>query len=106
VIPLKGFRGIDTPMHSARFVSLIPYKVRERPGGDRLCIFKRHHTFLSEGSGDIEDHVSLLCSLLLGFGLNAYVVGGLSTDGPHFWVLTIQNNEYKYWESLTGDCFE
>ena len=48
MVPLKGFRGIDTPMHAARFVSLIPYKVRERPGGDRISMFKRHHTFLSE----------------------------------------------------------
>jgi len=52
-------------------------------------------------------HALLLCSLLLGFGLDAYVVIGASSDGPHLWVLTIlkssQNKiKYTFWESLTG----
>lgn len=42
-----------------------------------------------QGRGDIEMHAVLLCSLLLGFGLDAYVVIGASSDGPHLWVLTI-----------------
>jgi len=30
-----------------------------------------------------------LCSLLLGFYLDAYVVIGASTDGAHGWVMTM-----------------
>ena len=59
------------------------------------------------GKGDVEDHSVLLCNLLLGFGLDAYVAVGLSINGPHVWVLTrskLDNKKYKitFWESLTG----
>lgn len=54
----------------------------------------------------MEEHATLLCSLLLGFGMDAYVCIGLSSDGPHYWVLTrmISKNVpiYTYWETLTG----
>jgi len=54
-----------------------------------------------------------LCSLLLGFNIEAFVVIGASTDGAHGWVMTRsqkpkpknkKNPEYVYhfWESLTG----
>lgn len=57
--------------------------------------------------GDVEDHVVLLCNLLLGFGLDAYIAAGVAINGPHLWVLTrnkITNSKYQvtYWESLTG----
>jgi hypothetical protein len=32
VSPLQ-VRGIDSPLHAARFVSLIPYHRKEKPGG-------------------------------------------------------------------------
>ena len=34
------------------------------------------HGFLTRGAGDVADHANLLCSLLLGFGLDAYVATG------------------------------
>lgn len=43
-----------------------------------MQVFHRHHTFLARGAGDVEDHALLLCSLLLGVGLDAYVVAGTS----------------------------
>lgn len=51
----------------------------------------------------------LLCNLLLGFGLDAYVCVGTNSEGSHAWVLTRQppagNNgtqKIDFWESLTG----
>lgn len=65
------------------------------------------HTFLALGKGDVEDHAALLCNLLLGFGLEAYVVIGVSINGPHTWVITRSKQENKqftviFWESLTA----
>ena len=50
----------------------------------------------------------LLCNLLLGFGLDAYVIVGTNSEGSHTWVMTRhptqQNGRQKvdFWESLTG----
>lgn len=115
VRPLVNLKGIDSPYHAARFVGLIPYKRREAPGNERKETWHSFNTFLTLGYGDAEDHASLLCSMLLGFGLDAYVVIGYSSDGPHTWVLTraIQRSptgaelrRYTFWESLTGQKYE
>lgn len=46
----------------------------------------------------------LLCSLLLGFGLNAFVCVGTKAKGAaHTWVMTISpEGEVTFWESLTA----
>ncbi|MCQ2819117.1 MAG: hypothetical protein MJ252_17785 [archaeon] len=100
-------RAINTPYEAARFVSLIPFERRENPGGEKIELWHSVHTFLSVGKGDTEDHVVLLCDLLLGFGLDAYVAVGVAVNGPHLWVITrakLANNKYSviFWESLTG----
>jgi centrosomal protein CEP76 len=113
VTPLK-IRGIDSPNHAARFISLIPFHRSERPGGEKSDCWKTFHTFLAEGRGDSEDHANFLCSLLLGFGLEAYIVVGVSSDGGHYWVMTrdaekVGNKERSkvvFWESLTGQKYE
>ena len=53
---------------------------------------------------DCEDHAVLLCSLLQGFGLNAYVCVGTKAKGAaHTWVMTISpEGEVTFWESLTA----
>lgn len=53
---------------------------------------------------DCEDHVLLLCNLLLGFGLAAYVSIGTKGKGvAHSWVTTISpKGEVVFWESLTA----
>ena len=55
-------------------------------------------------SKDCEDHAALLCSLLLGFGLSAYVCVGTKAKGAsHSWVMTISpEGEVIFWESLTA----
>ena len=52
----------------------------------------------------MEDHATLLCSLLLGFGLDAYVAVGSKTDGlPWVWVISLdEENHASFWESTTG----
>nr|XP_033790015.1 centrosomal protein of 76 kDa isoform X5 [Geotrypetes seraphini] len=54
--------------------------------------------------GDCEDHANLLCSLLLGYGLDAYVcIGTKAKDIPHAWVMTCSTDgTIIFWESLTG----
>ncbi|KAL8560893.1 Centrosomal protein of 76 kDa [Nucella lapillus] len=56
---------------------------------------------------DCEDHATLLCSLLLGFGLDAYVCFGTKVKGSvHSWVMTISTDGLvTFWESLNGHRF-
>ena len=62
---------------------------------------------MARGCGDVEDHSVLLCNLLLGFGLNAFVCVGTNSEGAHTWVMTVDQNldstaKVTFWESLTG----
>lgn len=98
VCPLYNIRGIDSPFHALRFVSLIPF---EEPELNAKPLLKRFHTMLSAGAGNVEDHCHLLCSLLLGFGLEAYVCSGLNQKGEHSWVMT-QQPETWFWEPTSG----
>jgi centrosomal protein CEP76 len=58
----------------------------------------------------VHEHAALLCSLLLGFGLDAYVCVGLSAEGPHYWVMTRNVVKgvpvFTFWESLTGQRYD
>lgn len=50
----------------------------------------------------------LLCNLLIGFGLDAYVCVGTNSEGSHAWVMTRKppgtdgKQRVDFWESLTG----
>ena len=98
-------RNINTPYEAARFVSLLPYERRENTNGEKIEIWHTIHSFLALMKGDVEDHCTLLCSLLLGFGLEAYIASGVAINGPHLWILTRnkgKKNDVVFWESLTG----
>lgn len=74
-------------------------------------VWRSGHSLLAEKKGDVEDHAVLLCNLLLGFGLDAFVAVGVSIKGPHVWVITRARNEDKslrvtFWESITGNRFD
>ena len=86
--PMIADRLLDTPLHAARFVSLIPFQRLEAPGAEKVEVWHSMQSFLSRGCGDSEDHSVLLCNLLLGFGLDAYVCIGTNSEGSHAWVLT------------------
>ncbi|GBG32242.1 Centrosomal protein of 76 kDa [Hondaea fermentalgiana] len=111
VRPMRAGRLLASARHAARFVSLIPYTREEMVGGSRLEVWHVAHTFLSKGRGDCEDHAVLLCNLLLGFGLNAFVCMGTVQDSPeeperdHVWCMTLSGKDNRtctFWESLTG----
>ena len=107
---MRAGRLIDTPREAARFVSLIGYnKVTSSFGiNDKVDQWLHLHTFLVQNRGDSENHSILLCNLLLGFGLDAYVCVGTKTKNqPHTWVVTISYdyNEIVFWESLTGNRY-
>ncbi len=78
ISPLQAERCLDTPLHAARFVRLIPYARRTRIGGaySPASQFRSPAATLAQRQGDAEDHALLLASLLLGFGLDAYVAVG------------------------------
>jgi centrosomal protein CEP76 len=121
VCPLRPGRCLlDTPRHAARFVSLLPFERAAAVGGGRLEVWHSAHTLLARGRGDVEEHAVLLASLLLGFGLDAYVVMGTADDGvhdapvAHTWVMTRADAEgageggghgeaVTFWESLKGE---
>ncbi|XP_054237769.1 centrosomal protein of 76 kDa isoform X2 [Indicator indicator] len=104
--PLRAGRLLDTPRQAARFVSVLGYERALGIGGgggkqEQWCTLL---AFLSRNKGDCEDHANLLCSLLLGFGLEAFVCVGTKAKGvPHTWVMTCgTDGTITFWESLTG----
>ncbi|XP_060069379.1 centrosomal protein of 76 kDa-like [Ylistrum balloti] len=105
VKPLRSGRLLDTARHSARFVSLIHHeRIQTLGGGARTEQWTNMHAFLCRNKGDTEDHATLLCSLLLGFGLDAYVCVGTKAKGAVVaWVMAITvDGQITFWESLNG----
>uniref|UniRef100_A0A8C9UZV9 Centrosomal protein of 76 kDa n=1 Tax=Scleropages formosus TaxID=113540 RepID=A0A8C9UZV9_SCLFO len=102
---LRAGRLLESPRQAARFVSLLPLEKAPVVGGgvrqEQWCTLL---AFLCRNKGDCEDHATLLCSLLLGFGLDAYVcVGTMGKGVPHAWVMTCgTDGSVTFWESLTA----
>ncbi|KAH6567422.1 hypothetical protein BASA83_010398 [Batrachochytrium salamandrivorans] len=104
ITPLKS-RWIESPRHAARFVSLLGYDQLQTIGDtSKTEIWQQLHTVLVAGQGDTHDHALLLCSLFLGFAIDAYVVLGTDKNNlAHIWVATIDpTGGVSFWESLTG----
>ncbi|OQR99934.1 centrosomal protein [Achlya hypogyna] len=108
LVPLQC-RCISTPSEAARVVSLIPFvRAVALGGGGRQDGWKSLPAFLALGQGDCEEHALLLTSLLLGFGLDAYVVTGAvrpkgaNAGVPHAWVLVKEKAGVVLWEAVTG----
>ncbi|XP_034618472.1 centrosomal protein of 76 kDa isoform X2 [Trachemys scripta elegans] len=104
--PLRAGRLLDTPRQAARFVNVLGYERAPVIGGgggkqEQWCTLL---AFLCRNKGDCEDHANLLCSLLLGYGLEAFVCVGTKAKGvPHTWVMTCgTDGTITFWESLTG----
>ncbi|XP_035421225.1 centrosomal protein of 76 kDa isoform X3 [Cygnus atratus] len=123
--PLRAGRLLDTPRQAARFVSVLGYERAPVIGGgggkqeqwctllaficrNKLTVVKnirgKNIRHLKLVAGDCEDHANLLCSLLLGYGLEAFVCVGTKAKGvPHTWVMTCgTDGTITFWESLTG----
>lgn len=115
--PIIASRDIDSPKLSARFVSLIPFKRDLSLAGGRVCTWNSPHAFLTNLQGDVEDHAILLCSLLLGWGMDAWVAMGTiaspgrntTTLNNHVWVVTMDaasDGHVIFWETLTGQQYK
>eukprot|EP00762_Andalucia_godoyi_P003172 ANDGO_00990.mRNA.1 Centrosomal protein of 76 kDa OS=Danio rerio GN=cep76 PE=2 SV=1 len=104
VRPLITDRLLETPRQSSRFVSLIPMQKETQLGAGQAEIWFSQHAFLSRSRGDTANHALLLCSLLLGFGLDAWVCSGTTSThkGGHLWVLTRSISEISFWEPSSG----
>ncbi|XP_067305275.1 centrosomal protein of 76 kDa [Pseudorasbora parva] len=102
---LRAGRLLESPRQAARFVSLLAQERAPMVGGgvrqEQWCSMM---AFLCRNKGDCEDHATLLCSLLLGFGLDAYVcVGTKAKNIPHTWVMTCgTDGSITFWESFTA----
>ncbi|KAG2497285.1 hypothetical protein HYH03_004868 [Edaphochlamys debaryana] len=109
VRPLQLGRGLANAREAARFVSLLARREDLQvlpPGGQSeagecWCLL---HTILASGSAVKEEAAVLLCNMLLGFGLDAWVVVGRLLDGAgHTWVLTRGPLAAPtFWEPATG----
>lgn len=107
--PLQLGRLLATPHEASRFVSLL--RRREDlgllPTGGQAEVMEcwcSLHTVLASGTATKEEMALLLCGLLLGFGLDAWVVVGRLLDGSgHMWVLTRGPlASPSFWEPSTG----
>ncbi|KAF6036841.1 CEP76 [Bugula neritina] len=109
VQPLRCGRLLENPRQAARFVSLIKYDKPSAVGNsERSERWSSLHSFIAANKGDVENHATLLCSLLLGFGLNAYVcLGTKAKSSPHAWVVTIgpDDGSVTFWESLSANRY-
>jgi centrosomal protein CEP76 len=108
--PLRTGRLLDSPRLASRFVSLIGYNKKDLSfcTNQNIEQLLNMHTFLVKNCGNSDNHSILLCSLLLGYGLDAYVcLGTKSKNHPHSWVVTISFDfkEIIFWESLTGNRY-
>ncbi|CAL8135385.1 unnamed protein product [Orchesella dallaii] len=118
---------LGTPFNAAWFVSLLPLNGNQHtncsgttgykflPGiqnGIGGCFLSERwqnvETTIISKSGTVEDHAVLLTSLLLSFGLDAYVALGTKRGkGSWAWTVTLsENQEPTFWESTTGDYYD
>jgi len=58
---------------------------------------------LARRAGEAEELAVLLCSLLLGFGLEAYVAVGKDEAGPRVWVMSAaEQGSFTFWDPASG----
>ncbi|KAK4473488.1 hypothetical protein MN116_002852 [Schistosoma mekongi] len=115
VNPLSVSHILETPYTAARFVSSIPYEPFCSIGNEIKERWYSGLAFVSSNCGDIADHANLLCSLLLGYGLEAYVALGtgqfnmnkqLMTTSSYLcaWVVVCSDDYHRitFWDCITG----
>jgi centrosomal protein CEP76 len=123
---------LDTALHAARFVRLMPHAhLSAGPSGERARHWRSVPAFLAAGAGSALEHALLLCSLLLGFGLDAYVATGTAAlppaaseapptaaaaaaaaaatgvASPYSWVVTVSpsTGAATFWDAVTGRTY-
>ncbi|KAK7028033.1 Centrosomal protein of 76 kDa [Halocaridina rubra] len=96
-------RALHSPEEVARWVSLMPSpSVHQLPAGCSRPWYTLSTALVTRL--DVENKCTLLCSILLGFGLDAYVcIGTRKTGQPHYWVMTRgPYTAVTFWETITG----
>ena len=129
--PLRPMRLLTSPQEAAYWVALLGEGVgadaggplgggRGRGGGDQK--WPHLHSVFASGAAGVEEKALILCSLLLGFNLEAYVcVGKRSRAGAagvppgtasdceegHMWVATLGegSDSQLFWEPSTGQQY-
>lgn len=85
VSPIQAEFGIDSPQDAARFVSLLRVTSDAADSVNPLNVetntWLAPFIFLSQRQGHSCNHAALLCSLLLGFGVDAYCAIGACKNG-------------------------
>ncbi|KAH8850030.1 Centrosomal protein of 76 kDa [Schistosoma japonicum] len=115
VNPLSVSHILETPFTAARFVSSIPYEPFCSIGNEIKERWYSGLAFVSSNRGDIADHANLLCSLLLGYGLEAYVALGTGQFNMNKQIMTVSSylcawvvvcsddyHRITFWDCITG----
>ncbi|XP_075252623.1 centrosomal protein of 76 kDa-like [Convolutriloba macropyga] len=106
VRPLRTGRVLESALQCTRFVSVLSSEGTDDAMGGTSSTSTWQSLFctLAQNKGTSADHANLLCSLLIGFGLNAYVCFGTkSKQEPHSWVVIVgADNIVTFYESTTG----
>jgi centrosomal protein CEP76 len=109
-------RCLETPRAALHFVSLFATLLDPVGGEDSGMAHDQWaslHAILVRGAGFPRDLAVLLCSLLLGFGMDAWVGIGLArtlldgtpaTTHRAAWVFTREANRVVLWDPVTGTC--
>lgn len=106
--PLKCGRVLRTPKQAAYWVSLLQEDTVSQMLGDVSSRWSSFETIASHGRAKSEERALLLCSFLLGFGLDAYVCYGYDKQSRvHSWVMTLMKTESTamFWEPLNASCY-
>lgn len=126
VHPLPAGGVLETPQHAARYVSLLqsrrsasPAATAAPPGHPSGLVFNGcclPHVVLAAGSATPAERPLLLCSLLLGFGMDAWVcVGTAAAVGGAqqsvlggLWVVTRRHGacSASLWDPCTGRRYD
>lgn len=120
VTPMRPDRVLDGPEDAARFVSLFAVDLAEDKQRDLMegagtrtsDQWQLPYHFLVQRRGDGPNHATLLCSLFLGFGLDAYcAMGHDGNNKPCIFVLIrrrIAEHKFEvtFWEPTTGQQYQ
>ena len=114
VTPVTAERVLDSPLTSARYVSLLTYDqdddtITSPHGVIRDVACPSAFSFVVKGKGELQEHAHLLCSLLLGHGLDAWVALGVDESLHHRGcVVTFEGDQrgdascVTFWDVLSG----
>lgn len=104
---LEVGQALKSSEEAARWVSVLPSNMSKQLPAGATDPWFTPYTAVMAGSLNTESKCSLLCSLLLGFGLDAWVcVGSRQSGQPHMWLMTRgPYTAITFWEATTGSRY-